>query len=186
MSSSFFFINRIVDLLSEYNFVIVDGRPYCNYIFDFLKVSDKVIYKDSALFNAMPIGVGYAMKNRNLYVWINLSDSQVTHGTFYQSLVLVKKFSINNVLITIDFNGLRLRDGVDIHYDDLQRIINVFLETQIVNKPENLEKLTFPSCLILRTKKGFGCSLFEENPLEYHYRRMDEKLYLQCVKHLSI
>jgi hypothetical protein len=184
--SSLFFIERIIQLLSKHDYVIIDGRSYCSYIFDYFGVSEKVVFRDAALFNALPLGVGYALSNRNKYVWINLSDSQVTHGSFYQSLVLIKKFKLDNVLITIDFNQLRLRGNVDISYESLQRITTEFIRTFVIFRPDDIKAIKFPSCLILKTKKGFGCTLLEQNPMEYHYRRMDENFYLQCIKHISL
>jgi len=183
--SMFFFIYQTFSSIS--NFHVFNGKAFNDYVLDYFKL--KKICSDPSLFNAYPIALGYALET-SFNTLCFLSDSQITHGRFFETLCLLKKFELTNLVCVIDFNNQRLRNHLDINLETFLEILNSFnLRIKVIDG-SSLVYQNF-SCdinefhiIILHTKKGYPFKFIEENPQLYHYRRLDEEFYIQLNQEL--
>lgn len=143
-------------------------------------INKEFAYIEETLGNSLGVAIGMAMSQKRP-IWVNLSDSVFQMGRTIESLKIIKKFNLN-IFITVDSNGLtraaedkRLNNeiynicnalGIDTYstYSWYCNNFNIEFE-KVLNKTE-------PRIMIITTKKGDGFYEFENNPIDWHYKKL--------------
>ena len=160
------------DLEFEINGSSFAGHPVIN--------REKFIdFSTGSLGNGLAYAIGSAMSDSNRRVACVIGDGELAEGSIWESLRIVSKYKLANLLIFIDVNGFQ-QTGVtrEINGDfDLSKIIEGFGLNLIQidgNKLEDFYDLTKnlkhdnSNVVIANTIKGFGFEAIE-NKLESHH-----------------
>ena len=154
-----------------------------------------------SLGHGLPVSVGIAMANKfskkKSKVFVLISDGECQEGTTWESLLLINKFKLNNLIILVDYNKVQaltsLKDGLPL--DNLQKKFTAF-NLNVINiknghsfeemsKKINTKKIKKPTVIIFNTIKGKGIKKFENDP-GWHARRIKESDYEIARKELKL
>ena len=147
-------------------------------------------YIDETLGNALGVSIGLAL-TQTKPIWLNVSDSIFQMGRVLEALPLLKKFN-SNILMTIDFNNIsRSKDNL---YQkpylknlmDIYGIKTIYIDFENLNIKEidNFINLSEPRVIIFETIKGFGVNAFIQDPVEWHYKTLNEIEYKNILEEL--
>lgn len=104
-----------------------------------------------SLGHGLPIGIGYAIANPDRKVVVIMSDGETQEGSTLESLLIIRRLKIPNIIPVVDINGWAGFQAID--------------EGQI---PYNTLKYY--------STKGQGWGELEDT-LQSHYAKVDEKLF---------
>ena len=120
-------------------------------------------------------------------VYVLMSDGELQIGTTWESLMLARQHSLNNLTILVDRNGFQamgktreildyswLLDAPGIDGHDFEKIALALDEKH----PEGTKVLFF------NTVKGRGVSFMEDNNL-FHYKAPSEAEYKEALAELN-
>ena len=164
--------------LSKNDIYFVDGKRFVKGLYDFLSINNFVsyVYYDTNLFNSLGVGLGLSYMNPDKLIWINVSDSQLTNGLFYEFYYQLQKFQIRNILVTVDYNKKRLRDDCDLSF------VKSLSYIHFINSMSNqVCTLTLPTIVLFETIKGYNFKLFMEDPYKYHYKPIDDSIFQELM-----
>ena len=147
-------------------------------------------YVEETLGNALGVSIGLAL-TQTKPIWLNVSDSIFQMGRVLEALPLLKKFN-SNILMTIDFNNIsRSKDNL---YQkpylknlmDIYGIKTIYIDFENLNIKEidNFINLSEPRVIIFETIKGFGVNAFIQDPVEWHYKTLNEIEYKNILEEL--
>ena len=147
-------------------------------------------YIEETLGNSLGVSIGLAL-TQDKPIWLNVSDSIFQMGRVLEALPLLKKFN-SNILMTIDFNNIsRSKDNLyQKHYlknlMDIYGIKTIYIDFENLNIKEidNFINLSEPRVIIFETIKGFGVNAFIQDPVEWHYKTLNEIEYKNILEEL--
>ena len=174
------YVHYILDTYIDYkrdNIILgkVFGKDaYLSYAEDFF---DYVKFQDVTLFNALGVALGISYKNP-VKTWLNISDSQIESGIYYEFLQNITKD--HNLLVTVDYNRLKLRSQIKVNLDALVKLA----PSIIVDGHKPFQVLQLPIVVYCKTIKGKGVLEIERDPMKYHYVIEDERLYEKAIVQL--
>lgn len=151
-----------------------------------------------SLGHGLPIAIGIALakqiKGESGQVFVLLGDGEIQEGTFWESLLIISRFNVNNLTVIVDMNGIQ-GSGITVLPFAEQGLCRVFPEFFIsyINghdlsdlKPvfcfdcyPKLAKLVFAY-----TIKGKGVSFMENNPA-WHAQGLFGKNLEKAMEELS-
>ena len=140
-----------------------------------------------SLGHGMPLGVGMAfarkLQKRAGRIYVIVGDGEIQEGTFWESLLLARKYKLDNLTVIIDYNRIQGSGRVaDVLPIPLPRSLSRMLiddmgwEASVVNGhdvPHLIDTLRWPrsmsrpTMIIAETVKGRGVSFMEDRP-EWH------------------
>ena len=129
-------------------------------------------------------------------IYCMLGDGELEEGQIWEAAMTANKYSLNNVVAFVDYNGLQIDGNVmdvkgvdnlkgkfeafgwnvqEIDGHDMQAIIDA------IDNTNNSDK---PNVIIAKTIKGKGVS-FMENQVGWHGKAPNEEEYKQAMEELS-
>ena len=129
-------------------------------------------------------------------IYCMLGDGEIEEGQIWEAAMTANKYSLNNVVAFVDYNGLQIDGNVmdvkgvdnlkekfeafgwnaqEINGHDMQAIIDA------IDNTNNSDK---PNVIIAKTIKGKGVS-FMENQVGWHGKAPNEEEYKQAMEELS-
>ena len=146
---------------------------------------DFVEYSDFMLGNALGISIGLSYNNKK--TWCNISDASLQSGSTLEAIEFIGE-NRNDILLTVDFNGIQLTKNLSLSILDYEDIFEAFgWHTLVIfDKADYLSIENFmnkrgPKAILFCTKKGNGVKEMLENPKEWHYKTLkgeDEITYI--------
>lgn len=119
------------------------------------------------------VGIALALKKdkKKNKVYCLMSDGEIEEGTFWESLLFIRKHKLKNLKIYIDWNQYqacgKIEDILDIPWD--------FIKKQGIK--------------VIKTKKGADISFieksFEKGNPDWHYLNLSKSQYQQALKELK-
>ena len=147
----------------------------------------------------MPYAVGVALRKKRKgelgVVYTVVGDGECEEGSIWEAIMCASKYSLNNLVMLIDYNGLQ-SDGA---IDDIMRLGKLrdkFLSfgwrvSEVNGHDCNLLAKTLKSCgekphvIVAKTIKGKGIS-FMENEYMWHDNVLNRELLMQACKEVGI
>jgi len=146
---------------------------------------DFVDYGEETMGNALGVGAGIAISNKDKKVWVNISDATLQMGSTLEAIQYIGHNCIKNILLTIDNNNyqvtgntnnvLTVEPVIKLSRDYNWHVITVdgHCKYTISKKLINLDKIEKPVLINFLTKKGNSVKYMEDNPIEWHYKTID-------------
>ena len=143
------------------------------------------------------VGVALACKEKGLNnrIYVIVGDGECNEGLFWEALMAIKQFQLNNMTVIIDKNGLQA-DGftneiidlspmadklqafglktIEVDGHDMEALVNVFS-----SKERNQ-----PVAIVANTIKGKGVP-FMENSAAWHHGVLNQKKFDKAMEELS-
>lgn len=143
------------------------------------------------------VGVALACKEKNLNnrIFVIVGDGECNEGLFWESIMAINQFKLNNITIIIDNNGLQA-DGPTNEIIDLSPMadkLNAFgfdaisvdgHDVQAIFEALSREKSDKPQAIVANTIKGKGVS-FMENSAAWHHGVLNQKKYDKAIEELA-
>lgn len=140
--------------------------------------------------HGLPVSVGIADRRKAIgrqgTVFCIMSDGEMDCGSTWESALNAAHMGLENLTVIVDANGIQAmgntKDVLNTEPLAAKWAAFGFNVYEILGHsfPEIEMALDFqserPKCIIARTVKGKGCSLFE-NKLEWHYKKVDDEAY---------
>ncbi|GLZ35184.1 transketolase [Lentzea sp. NBRC 105346] len=150
-----------------------------------------------SLGHGLPVGVGLAMADSDVRVFVIVGDGECQEGSIWEAAMAAAHYRLDNLVVIVDRNGIQ-EDGpteeimalepfadkwrafgwatVEVDGHDIGELSNVLHEVP----------LTWgrPTCVIAKTVKGKGLS-FSENTNTWHYGHLSEDLKAQALRELG-
>lgn len=136
---------------------------------------------------ATGIAYGWRLQNKKNKVYVVVGDSELCEGTNWEALLVASELKLDNLVCVVDNNHTS---------ENLDRIAERFhsfgWETCEANG-HNLNDLraafrdnvSKPYAVIADTIKGHGFALMEQEPQEWHHKRISESEYAQFWRELN-
>ena len=152
---------------------------------------DFVDYGEETMGNALGVAAGIAMTTPQK-VWVNLTDATLQMGSTLEAIQFIGHRRLNNIVVTVDYNDMQvcgktsdivpvapvirfLNDNgwkveiIDGHNTKQLREDFKSMDTKWVNECDHR-----PIVYICKTIKGYGVSYMEQDPVNWHYKKLDE------------
>tara|TARA_R110000787_G_scaffold179012_2_gene290746 strand:+ start:3468 stop:4148 length:681 start_codon:yes stop_codon:yes gene_type:complete len=146
---------------------------------------DFVDYGEETMGNALGVGAGIAISNKDKKVWVNISDATLQMGSTLEAIQYIGHNCIKNIFLTVDNNNYQVTGNTN-NVLSVAPVINLFQDYNwhvitvdghckdtISKKLINLDKIEKPVLINFLTKKGNGVKYMEDNPIEWHYKTID-------------
>lgn len=146
---------------------------------------DFVDYREETMGNALGVGAGIALSNKDKRVWVNITDATLQMGSTLEAIQYIGHNCVNNILLTIDNNNYQVTGKTSIVLD-IEPIITLsqnynwhvitvdgHCKDTISKKLNNLDKIKKPILINFLTKKGNGVKYMENDPVKWHYKTID-------------
>ena len=129
-------------------------------------------------------------------IYCMLGDGEIEEGQIWEAAMTANKYSLNNVVAFVDYNGLQIDGNVmDVKgVDNLKgkfeafgwnaQEINGHDMQEIIDAIDNTNNSDKPNVIIAKTIKGKGVS-FMENQVGWHGKAPNEEEYKQAMEELS-
>lgn len=143
------------------------------------------------------VGVALACKEKGLnnHIYVIVGDGECNEGLFWEALMAIKQFQLNNMTIIVDKNGLQAdgftNDIIDLSplADKLQAFGLKTVEVDGHDIEALVKVLTFkeedqPIAIVAKTIKGKGVS-FMENSAAWHHGVLNQKKFDKAMEELS-
>lgn len=153
----------------------------------------KILFTTGSLGNGLAAACGLAhskkIKKNNDRVICLVGDGECNEGIFWESLLLINKFNLNNLIIMIDDNSTS-NSGASL--PDLSKIINAFDNIDYLmvdgHDTEYLDKLLhqeYVKCQVIHanTQYGYGSSITHNNKI-FHHPKLSDADYLNIIQSL--
>lgn len=146
---------------------------------------DFVDYGEETMGNALGVGTGIALSNKNKRVWVNITDATLQMGSTLEAIQYIGHNCVNNILLTIDNNNYQVTGSTNdvlsiIPVIKLSRdynwhviTVNGHCKDAISKKLSNLDNIKKPILINFLTKKGNGIKYMENDPIKWHYKTID-------------
>lgn len=177
-----------------------DIENYCKdgsklYGHPFRDKKSKISFTTGSLGNGLAAAAGFAYgkkinkDNQNKVICL-VGDGECNEGIFWETLMLVNKFNLNNLIIIIDDN-LTSNEGSKL--PNLEKVISAFdkIEYQSVDghNSEEIIKLidkNYPYCQVFhaKTQYGYGSNITLNNK-KYHHPKLSQSEFKNINQSLS-
>ena len=143
---------------------------------------DFVDYSEETMGNALGVGAGIGMASDKM-VWINISDASLQMGNTLEAIQYIGHNQLNNIALTIDYNGSQVTGNTN-DILSVDPIIEMFKQYNwhVEHDLNNFGVNNRPMVYIMHTTKGDGIKMMEDNPKEWHYKKLDESNFKQIYK----
>jgi transketolase len=137
-----------------------------------------VDYGEETMGNALGVGCGMAMATGKR-TWVNISDAALQMGNTLEAIQFIGSKNISNVFLTVDYNGTQVTDYIDnvIHTDPVIDMFRAYRWNVIIRDGHEVEPFELnpdkPNVVIFKTVKGKGYPKMEEDPFDWHYRKVE-------------
>jgi transketolase len=152
---------------------------------------DFVDYGEETMGNALGVAAGIAMTTSKK-VWVNLTDATLQMGSTLEAIQFIGHRRLTNIVVTVDYNDMQvtgktsdiipvdpvirfLKDNrwrvelVDGHDGKQLRQDFRSMDTKWVHECDHR-----PIAYICKTIKGYGVPYMEQDPVNWHYKKLDE------------
>ena len=143
------------------------------------------------------VGVALACKEKGLQsrVYVIVGDGECNEGIFWESVMAINQFKLDNITLIIDNNGLQA-DGPTSEIIDLSPMaekLNAFgmdavaidgHDVESIYNALNRENSGKPMAIVANTIKGKGVS-FMENAAGWHHGVLNQKKYDKALEELA-
>lgn len=160
-----------------------------------------VEHSTGALGHGVSVAVGAAigLKSKNFQLnplsLVVCGDGEIQEGSVWEAFMLAGHLKLNNFIVFIDYNKISSIKGTNdiVNLEPLNnKFQNFGFECETVNGHDidqmtdviKQRNKTKPLALICNTIKGKGISFAENDPI-WHYRTLDEELYLKAKNELK-
>ncbi|MCP4220900.1 MAG: hypothetical protein GY765_40100 [bacterium] len=142
-----------------------------------------------SLGHGAPMGAGMALarklKHEKGRIFVLMGDGECQEGSVWETLNLIRKYKLNNIILIVDYNKLQALDSVETIGDeaDLKNKFEAFgvkcLEADghdfgsLLECFSEAKKSEIPCVVLAHTVKGKGISFMENVPC-WHSRMPDE------------
>ena len=168
----------------------------------FLDEANGIYANTGSLGHGMPLGLGMAfarkLKQEDGRIYVIAGDGEIQEGTFWESLLLGKRFKLDNLTVIVDCNGIQGSGRIDgilpMHRTNLNQIamfsgwastvVDGHHVQNLVSALEWCQTLSTPQLIIANTVKGRGVSYMESRP-EWHARYPNDAELVQAYEELA-
>lgn len=124
------------------------------------------------------VAIGFKLKQSNQKTYVIMSDGECDEGTTWESALLASHFTLKNLVVIIDRNGLQSLGTTEdtlaleplkdkwMSFNWKVKVVDGHSHSQLT---EALLLTEGPTCIIAETTKGKGVS-FMEDSVTWHYR----------------
>lgn len=197
MLDYFYFLDKKIDYDND---ALVIGKPYGQLAYHTIWNSDnnllisgktqKVIWADTTLGNCLGVACGLAMSDVYNKVFINIGDGPLQEGTILEAAQFIGSYDKfkSKIILCIDCNKQQCISKTYQSANDIKNVFSAFKwNVNVINghddnecKAINVENDS-PLCIIFDTIKGYGIDVMQDNPIEWHYKRMtfDDYAYIK-------
>ena len=188
MIDYFYFLDKKIDYNKD---ALVIGKPYGQLAYHVVWNSDnnlpitgktqKVTWADTTLGNCLGVACGLAVSGNYNKVFINIGDGPLQEGTILEAVKFIGSYKMfkSKVILCIDCNKMQCCGKTYQTINDIKNMFSVFKWNVIIVNGHNdseCERVNIesdkPLCIVFDTIKGYGIKCIEENPVEWHYKRM--------------
>ena len=143
------------------------------------------------------VGVAFACKEKELnnHIYVIVGDGECNEGLFWEALMAIKQFHLNNMTIIVDNNGLQA-DGFTNEIIDLSpmteklqafglKVVEVDgHDIEVLMNALSSKQEDRPVAIVANTIKGKGVS-FMENSAAWHHGVLNQKKFDKAMEDLS-
>lgn len=143
---------------------------------------DFVDYSEETIGNALGVAAGIAMASNKL-IWVNITDAALQMGCTLEAIQFIGQLQLKNIMLTIDYNNSQVT-GNTTDIITVDPVINLFrgYNWHVQNDFSNFGIENKPKVFIINTIKGDGVKFMEDNPKEWHYKKLNESDFKQIFK----
>lgn len=144
----------------------------------FIKEDDRFQFASGSLGHGLPYALGLAkskfLLNNNDFVYCVIGDGEANEGTFWESLLIAKKFNGIKIKILVDSNDSSER-AIPIKkiLNNINKVFSTFTFLKcdghdIKQIQKSLENESNISIIVCKTKKGYPIKFMQKNPIWHH------------------
>ena len=135
--------------------------------------------------NALGVGIGIALCNKNNRVWVNITDATLQMGSTLEALQYIGQKNLKNILLTVDNNSYQVTDKTSNIIDitpviKMAKLYNWNVITCNGHSEEEMKLkikiINEPTLINFKTKKGFDVNYMEKNPIKWHYKNIENEI----------
>ena len=187
--------------------LILQENGFCPQIRTHLEVDQKngISCTTGSLGHGLPMAVGKALGRKRRFdcrsIFVLISDGECQEGTTWESLLLAKKFELDNLVIIVDRNGYQALGQTEsiLPLGDLFQKFKAFnCDVRSCHDGHDLHSLQsaldlewigaangLPKVVICDTVKGRGIHFCESSEV-WHAKKIREKEFEECLKALEV
>lgn len=155
-----------------------------------------VTYGEETMGNALGVAIGIAIADRSRCVWVNISDATLQMGSTLEAIQYIGHNNITNIILTIDGNDMQVTGGTDdvltvtpiitllSEYGWHMQVVDGHDDAQIQRSGYNINS-TKPNVIYYNTTKGHGVDMMAQDPVTWHYKKIDETNFRQILKQIQ-
>jgi transketolase len=166
---------------------IIEGHPH-------LDIANGIYATTGSMGHGLPFGIGLSLakklKNEKGRVFILMGDGEFQEGTTWESMLIIHKLNLKNIIIIVDNNKIQASDFVNnvlpISFECFNFYIPIFsidghdIEAMSYLIKNHKDRI----CIIANTIKGYGVSFIENNP-EWHSKWLDDEMMEKALEELK-
>jgi transketolase len=113
-------------------------------------------------------------------VWVNITDATLQMGNTLEAIQFIGQMQLKNIALTIDYNNSQVL-GSTSDIIDVDPVIQMFkaYNWHVEHDLSNFGMTVRPRVYVLKTTKGDGIPVMEDNIKEWHYKVLNEKDFKQ-------
>lgn len=154
-----------------------------------------VTYGEETMGNALGVAAGIAISRPCRTVWVNISDATLQMGSTLEAIQYIGHNNIKNINLAIDGNEMQVTGNTN-DVLTVTPIISLMSEygwnLQVVDghDPDKISLAasqlddTKPNATYYNTTKGYGIQMMEQDPVKWHYKKIDETNFRQILKQI--
>ena len=190
--SQFYYIKHIWKILRKNNTPIFNGKPYGAQAFYILEkqfngLSKSLMQIDDVypiikhcgdnIGNTLGIAAGYTI-DYNKTTYCNIGDATLQMGPTLEAIQFIGENKLP-IILTIDINNYQLTRKIS---NRINYYKNIFYKWDVVHIKFGESLNIFndyintckPVVFLIETKKGCGVKEMEDNPIEWHYKKLKD------------
>lgn len=155
-----------------------------------------VTYGEETMGNALGVATGIAISRPCRNVWVNISDATLQMGSTLEAIQYIGHNNINNINLAIDGNEMQVTGRTS----DVLSVTPVLSllkgygwhvqvvdghDQQDINLAASRLDGSRPNVTYYRTTKGHGVRMMEQDPVAWHYKKIDETNFRQILKQIQ-
>lgn len=141
-----------------------------------------VDYGEETMGNALGVGTGIALANKDKRVWVNITDATLQMGSTLEAIQYIGQNCIKNIFLTIDNNNyqvtgktkdvINIDPVIDLANNYKWHVVNVngHCKKDMHKQLTNLDNIKEPILVNFKTIKGNSVNYMESDPVQWHYK----------------